>query len=327
MPLNVDYLFRKRPGTFSIERVFETVVSALPSDIAVRCLQVPRETNSYLDTIPNVLWARRNCGNVVHITGDINYCAIGLGDRKVVLTIHDFCLLQNYTGWRRWLHRKLWFDMVLSRCSAVTCISKCTRDELLAAVNWRGDAEVIYNPVGGEFNFSEHEFNSDCPRILHFNVTPNKNLLATIAALKGLKCSLRIIGKPTKEQLALLAQNEIDYSWAENLSSDEIAEEYKLCDILCFPSTSEGFGMPIAEAQCTGRAVVTSDRPPMTEVAGQGACFVAPDDILSIRQGIERVIHDKAFRQEIIAIGVENAKRFAANEIAAQYAQIYRLMK
>lgn len=323
MPITVDYLFRRRPGTFSIERVFDAVIPALPEDISARRLQVPRETNSFLDTVPNIRWARRNCGEVVHITGDINYCAIGLGDRKVVLTIHDLCLLQNYTGWRRWLHRKLWFDMALSRCTAITCISRHTREELMASVNWKGDAEVIYNPVGREFHFSEHEFNSNCPRILHFNVTPNKNLLTTIAAIKGLKCSLRIIGKPTEKQLSLLAQNEIAYSWAENLTSDEIAEEYRLCDVLCFPSTYEGFGMPIAEAQSTGRAVLTSDRPPMTEVAGQGACFVNPDDASSIRQGLERIIGDKSFRQELIAIGAENAKRFAANSIAAQYAQIY----
>ncbi|MBQ7650009.1 MAG: glycosyltransferase family 4 protein [Victivallales bacterium] len=324
MPLTVDYLFRRRPGTFSIERVFDAMIPALPEDISARRLQVPRETNGYLDTIPNILWARRNCGGIVHITGDINYCAIGQGDRQVVLTIHDLCILQNYTGWRRWLHRKLWFDMVLSRCTTITCISKYTRDELRASVNWKGDAEVIYNPVGSEFQFSVRDFNSDCPRILHFNVTPNKNLLATIAAIKGMKCSLRIIGRPTAEQLALLSQNEIAFSWAENLTSDEIAEEYRLCDMLCFPSTYEGFGMPIAEAQSTGRAVLTSDRPPMTEVAGQGACFVNPDDVSSIRQGIERIVHDKVFRQEIIARGAENAKRFAANVIAAQYAQIYR---
>ena len=325
MPLNVDYLFRKRPGTFSIERVFGTVISALPADISVRRLQVPRETNSFLDTIPNIRWSKQNCGDLVHVTGDINYCAIGLGDRKVILTIHDLCLLQNYTGWRRWLHRKLWFDMVLSRCAAVTCISRHTRDELHAQTNWKGVAEIIHNPVGGEFHYDERAFNSDCPRILHFNVTPNKNLLATIAALKGLRSTLRIIGRPTEEQLALLASNGIEFSWAENLTSEEIAEEYRLCDILCFPSTYEGFGMPIAEAQTVGRAVLTSDRPPMTEVAGNGACFVNPEDVPSIRRGLEKIIHDDAFRKEIIAIGRENSKRFSPATIAEQYAQLYRL--
>ena len=325
MPLNVDYLFRKRPGTFSIERVFDSVISALPSDIAARRLQVPRETNSFADTLPNIRWARKNCGDLVHVTGDINYCAIGLDGRKVVLTIHDLCLLQNYTGWRRWLHRKLWFDMTLSRCAAVTCISRHTRDELFSQTNWKGDAVVIYNPVGDGFAYNEHEFDSLAPRILHFNVTSNKNLRGTIAALKGLRCHLRIIGRPTDEQLALLTENTIDYSWAENLSAEQIVHEYDQCDILCFPSTSEGFGMPIVEAQKVGRAVLTSDRPPMTEVAGDGgACFVNPDDVASIRRGLEQIIHDDAFRHDIIARGAENAKRFSPAAIAEQYAQLYR---
>jgi glycosyltransferase involved in cell wall biosynthesis len=91
-----------------------------------------------------------------------------------------------------------------------------------------------------------------------------------------------------------------------------------------FASTYEGFGMPIVEANATGRPVVTSNIGPMPEVAGSAACLVDPFDCSSIREGIVRVIGDADYRSHLVAGGFENVKRFQADVIAAQYAAVYR---
>ena len=59
-----------------------------------------------------------------------------------------------------------------------------------------------------------------------------------------------------------------------------MADRYAAADIIIFPSLYEGFGLPILEGQKAGRAVLTSNIPPMTEVAGGGACLVDPYDEL-----------------------------------------------
>ena len=83
--------------------------------------------------------------------------------------------------------------------------------------------------------------------------------------MNGIDCHLRIIGKIDINIQTLLDENKIDYTNAFNLSDNEIIEEYKKCDIVNFPSTHEGFGMPIIEGQAIGRVVLTSDLSPMNQ--------------------------------------------------------------
>jgi glycosyltransferase involved in cell wall biosynthesis len=94
--------------------------------------------------------------------------------------------------------------------------------------------------------------------------------------------------------------------------------------MLVFASIYEGFGLPIVEAQATGRPVVTSTTCSMPEVAGSAACLVNPFDVASIREGIVKVIDDQAYRDELVRLGFENVKRFRADYISAQYGKIYK---
>jgi glycosyltransferase involved in cell wall biosynthesis len=93
--------------------------------------------------------------------------------------------------------------------------------------------------------------------------------------------------------------------------------------MVVFASTYEGFGLPIVEANATGRPVVTSNIFSMPEVAGDAGCFVDPFDASSIRAGIVRVVEDEAYRQGLIKKGFKNVKRFRADAIAHQYAELY----
>jgi glycosyltransferase involved in cell wall biosynthesis len=87
-------------------------------------------------------------------------------------------------------------------------------------------------------------------------------------------CHLRIIGKLKSEDIHLLEQKNISYSNDYSLTNDEIIEEYQNCDMVSFPSLFEGFGAPIVEYQVMGRVMLTSNIPPMTEVACDAAVYV-----------------------------------------------------
>jgi glycosyltransferase involved in cell wall biosynthesis len=143
-----------------------------------------------------------------------------------------------------------------------------------------------------------------------------------------MQCRLKIIGDLDDQTTRQLKEAKISYESAVNLSEAEMYQAYCDADLVSFVSTYEGFGMPIVEAQWVERPVVTSNCSSMPEVAGEGACLVDPFDVGSIREGIQRVIRDTAFRQHLVEQGRGNRERFSLEEIAKQYLSLYeRLAK
>ncbi|MFN2393256.1 MAG: glycosyltransferase, partial [Pyrinomonadaceae bacterium] len=90
-------------------------------------------------------------------------------------------------------------------------------------------------------------------------------------ALKGINCRLRIIGKLDEKLLSELKINKIDFTSVSGVNDNEIRNEYEKADIVTFCSTSEGFGLPIIEAQAMRTPVLTSNINPMKDVSGGAA--------------------------------------------------------
>jgi len=60
----------------------------------------------------------------------------------------------------------------------------------------------------------------------------------------------------------------------QNVSNGVLQAAYSYAHALLFPSLAEGFGWPLAEAQACGCPVLTTDEPPMNEVAGSSAFYL-----------------------------------------------------
>jgi glycosyltransferase involved in cell wall biosynthesis len=135
---------------------------------------------------------------------------------------------------------------------------------------------------------------------------------------------LHIVGSQNDAYEALLKKYKIDYVYQWSLSDEAMMAKYAEADIVTLISTYEGFGMPILEAQATGRPVITSNILSMPEVAGDAACLVNPYDIASMREGLLKLINDDGYRDDLIQKGFRNICRFDAQKIANQYLSLYQ---
>ncbi len=319
-------IFRKvQPVFFSIERVFASLFPENASDSSYPRYVLPWYTSGLKAIIKNIRAVRHLKADVYHITGDAHYVLAGLPPSRTILTIHDCVFLHQYSGPKRFFLKWLLLDMPVRRAKMITTISENTKREIVENTHCSpAKIWVIPNPVNETIYFKEKEFDTIKPVILFIGSTPNKNLERCIEALRGIKCKLQIIGKINPAQAQLLETNRIDYNIAHGLSDLELANAYASSDIVLFPSTFEGFGLPIVEAQRAGRVVITSRLSPMKEVAGEGAFLVNPFEAKAIREGIKAVINNNSLRNELVQKGFTNVQHYTATAISEKYRDLYK---
>lgn len=321
---NIILLERKPNGGFSIEQIFENVYNQLiKHNIAVEKYNLPYSTGigSIIRNIFDVFHLRKQ---LVHITGDVHYCVLGLKNNLTVLTIHDLGFLYQYKGYKGKLIKKIYLDWPVKKAKYITAISDFTKQEIIKATGCLPQRiTVISNPVSPLFVYRPKLFNKKSPCFLHIGTHENKNLYKTIQSLKGLSCILLIVGVLNIELLQLLKVTDIRYELYTDISFEEMLLLYERCDAVLFCSLFEGFGMPIIEAQAIGRIVITSNIEPMKEVAGKGAVFVDSNCVKSIRDGIVEVMNNDVLRTNIINAGIDNVKRFDIDNICKQYEKFY----
>lgn len=316
---------RQLPSHFSIERLFDDIRGSMPSDCTVEVCTAPNASRGIFPRIHNVRHAGRCGGDVHHIVGDSHYLAFGLPGKRTVLTIHDCAALERLSGLRRALLKYLWFTGSMRRVRAVTAISEETKRALKKHVGVLADrVEIVPNCVSNAFVPFPREFNEIRPVCLQVGTKSNKNLERVAEALQGVGCELVIVGELSASQRNRLAHCGIRYRELGHASAGALIEIYRQCDFVMFVSTYEGFGLPILEAQATGRPLITSNLSPMSDVAGGGALLADPFSVASIREAVVRLIREPNLRADLVHRGFKNVEKFRPAAVAERYAEIYR---
>lgn len=311
----------------SITRSFEPYIDKLKEDNIVHEYRVPYNGANPINIIRNIyfVYKHKNKYGINHITGDIHYCILGLLSNNSVLTIHDdYAIIKAPNIFNKIYKWLFWIYLPIKLSKAVVCITQETKNKIEKLIPSASNISVITQHSVDNFPYREKTFNKDYPRILQIGTTEQKNLESTLKALHGIPCKLVVIKEMTTKQLQLAKELNIDFINRYNLSDQEILDEYYLADIVLFPSLYEGFGMPIIEAQATGRAIITSDLPPMNWVAGNNAALLkTPTNIKEYRNLIYKIINDSMYRESIIEHGLNNVKRFNINNIKEEYMSLY----
>lgn len=321
---SVTYFYREpRKTGVSIEGIFRLVKDCLKGKVEIKEFYCDPALSRY----QNTKLAGKHADNINHITGDVNFLALGLRGKKNILTVHDmghYDTLKKRSKLHFLIYKLFWFQLPLKYVDIVTVVSKFTYNKLTEYFNFPEDRiRLIYDPVKPIFKFSEKKQLHDVPRILMMGTGVHKNLNGLIEASKGKKVHLDIIGWPSDADLAKLKEYGIAHTLYSKLSDEEVYNRYKECDIMFMASFYEGFGMPIIEAQSVGRPVITSNIGAMKEVAEDTCLLVDPTKPEEIGAAIDKLITDRTLYNELVQKGLKNITPYQYEVIAQQYAAVY----
>jgi glycosyltransferase involved in cell wall biosynthesis len=117
---------------------------------------------------------------------------------------------------------------------------------------------------------------------------------------------------PGPDQAAACAGSQLQLL---SLSDEELRLAYSGALALVYPSTYEGFGMPVAEALACGCPVITTSHASLPEVAGDAAIYVDPFDHGSLAAAMLEVQRAEV-RAALLPRGLARAKQFSWTEMA-----------
>lgn len=323
----IHFQRKPRPGfNFSIEGIFKQLRCRLKDKVDFTVAVCSQLNNGYLSKFINSIEAafKQRKDAVAHITGEVHFLNLLMRKKNVLLTIHDCRFMERKRGFQKKMMGWLYLKAPVKKAAYITTVSECTRQAVMHYTACApGRIKVIPVAVNDVFRPSPKTFNKEYPVILQVGAAENKNLPRLIEAVRDMPCRLVIIGAVRDTEKEKLSQYQTDFVVKSGLSAEALYAEYVNCDLLAFVSTAEGFGMPIVEANCAERPVLTSNISSMPEVAGDAACLVDPFDVKSIKRGLLKIINDDVYREQLIANGRKNRQRFSSEAIAEAYYALY----
>lgn len=101
---------------------------------------------------------------------------------------------------------------------------------------------------------------------------------------------------------------------------EHLVEVFSGATVFAFLSSYEGFGLPVLEAMACHVPVLLSNSSSLPEVGGDAALYADPDNLDSIRAGLERLLESPELRRDLIERGVRQVAKFSWQRAADVYA-------
>ena len=262
---------------------------------------------------------------------------------KTIVTIHDL-IFKRFPQWYKAFDRRMYDWKFKSACINADKIIAISQQTKVDIIEFYGiDAhkiEVVYQTCNDAFKTKadvelQNKVQQKYKLPKHFllnvgTIEPRKNALNIVKALHQHKIEtpLYIIGRntPYAEEIKAyitLHQLEKQVHILHQVSNEELPVFYQLAQVFIYPSTFEGFGIPIIEALYSGTPVITSKGSCFSESGGEHSLYVEVGHIEALAHAISSLINDENKRQTMSQKGLEYVQKFNTNKVTEDLYQIY----
>lgn len=252
-----------------------------------------------------------------------------------VATAHDMAVFRFPERYRRWQRRSGPRRLrALATYDRVICISRFTADE---AIRYLGLPSSLLEVVHNGCDFSpdvvpaERPPDFDLPSDFYLfvgSLEPVKRLrllreVYEAAAGQGIVLPpLIIVGS---RWLGVEGEGSPPDGWryAGRQDDEVLVYLYRRALALVFPTSYEGFGFPLVEAMALGCPVICSPVASLPEIGADAPIYAAQTVDAYLHQ-MRALAGDHARREDHIALGREQARRFSWRRCADETAAVYR---
>jgi glycosyltransferase involved in cell wall biosynthesis len=151
-------------------------------------------------------------------------------------------------------------------------------------------------------------------RLLHAFATFHRNRPDFRLVITGLRGFHSAILERQRNELGLAASVEFT-GW---IPRNQLYDLYARAWAFLYPSTFEGFGLPVLEALAAGVPTACSRIEPLASIAGTAALHFDPDNEAEILDAMDRLVSDEDLRERLAAVGPERASQFSWLSTARQ---------
>ena len=237
-----------------------------------------------------------------------------------VAVVHDLIAFrpEPHNAKARWIERMLLQRTVQSAAQILT-VSQSTKLDIHKRYPRLSPSKVC-TVYAGPFTNMQTENRSDDYTILCIaTLCPRKNQKRLIEAYAALPQVLRLRYRLVlvggrgwhDSDIVTLAEKTTGVEYRGYCSSQECEALLHSCTLFAYPSLYEGFGMPVLDALSCGIPVLTSNRGSLSEVVGDNALCIDPEDTKAISQGLQELLTNTKLRQNLADKGPKQAAQFS----------------
>lgn len=250
---------------------------------------------------------------------------------------------QVFSWWRRVKYR-ISYPISAHRATVVCTVSEFSRRDMARYYRMPADRihvvpegvdTRVFRPMRDAAALSAwraRTLGADVPFVLYVGKPTKRrnlpNLLRAYARLRaeGLPHKLVLIGTrlPGTSFSTLIEELRLedDVVSVPHLPHSEIVCAYNACSVFVYPSSYEGFGMPVLEAMACGTPVIALNNTALPEFAGGIARLLPDARVETLAVGMSDLLSDEGERQRMAEEGPRRAAAYDWTHVTRRYLEL-----